>query len=217
MSSEAPAKLWNRTQACAVALLCALLGIAIGYLLHAPKTEPENALPALRTVGPTNPEADTQAQMKQMADTQAKPVLAALQKSPDDPGLLAQLGRIYFRARQFAPAADYYGRAARIKPDAEIYVSLSNSYHYAGEDDPAFEALNRALALDPKCANALFNLGMLRWQVKNDPRGAIDAWQRLLKTNPNHPRRAEVQTMITRARQHMNLPAGATPAKPLGE
>jgi cytochrome c-type biogenesis protein CcmH/NrfG len=58
--------------------------------------------------------------------------------------------------------------------------------------------LNQALAVDPKDANALFNLGMIRLQGKNDGRGALDAWQRLLKSNPqlSPERKAEVQKLM---------------------
>ncbi len=38
--------------------------------------------------------------------------------------------------------------------------------------------------MHPKDANALFDLGMIKLQGKSDGKGAIAAWQRLLKTNP---------------------------------
>src|SRR5262249_48287275 len=126
---------------------------------------------------------------------------------PNNPELLAKLGSVYLRASQFPAAVDYYDRSVKAKPTAEGYVSLSNAYHFAKEDDKALEALNHALQLDPKSPNALFNLGMLAWQVKNDPKAAIEAWQRLLKANPNHPRRDQVETMIAKAKQHIDMPA----------
>ena len=44
--------------------------------------------------------------------------------------------------------------------------------------------MNEALTYDPKDANALFDLGMIKLQAKGDNKGALAAWQRLLKTNP---------------------------------
>ena len=58
------------------------------------------------------------------------------------------------------------------------------------------------LKSDPDNANALFNLGMVKWQSKSDIDGALAAWQQLLKKYPNHPRRAEVEQLIARAKQH---------------
>jgi cytochrome c-type biogenesis protein CcmH/NrfG len=61
--------------------------------------------------------------------------------------------------------------------------------------------LNRALEVDPKSANALFNLGMLNWKVKKDPQAAIQDWELLLKNNPNHPKRAQVESLIAKVKQ----------------
>jgi tetratricopeptide (TPR) repeat protein len=68
--------------------------------------------------------------------------------------LLAQIGSVYFRARQFPTAIEYYQRAVNVKPTAPLLVSLSNSYHYAGLDDRVIATLNRALEVDPKWGDA---------------------------------------------------------------
>jgi cytochrome c-type biogenesis protein CcmH/NrfG len=74
--------------------------------------------------------------------------------------------------------------------------------------------LNRALQLDPKFASALFNLGMLKWQVQGDVKGAIASWEKLVKTNPNHPQVEQVKKMIARAKEHEKIPAGTKTDKP---
>jgi cytochrome c-type biogenesis protein CcmH/NrfG len=63
------------------------------------------------------------------------------------------------------------------------------------------ESLNHALELDPKYANALFNLGMLKLRVKGDNKGAIALWEKLIKTNPDNPHRAEIEQMIAKVKQ----------------
>jgi cytochrome c-type biogenesis protein CcmH/NrfG len=197
-----------------MAVVCLLVGIAVGYLVRG-SSKPTNtsSVAAGITAAPQAPSAVTGVvnqvtpdKLKHMGDKQAEPLLAALQKDPNNADLLAQIGSAYFRAQQFVVAEDYYERSVKIKPNAEVLVSLANAYHYDGSDDRAITTLNRALQIDPKSPNALFNLGMLQWQVKNDPKAAIADWQRLLKTNPHHPRRADVETMIARAKQQ--VPAG---------
>ncbi len=209
---------WSSTQAYVFAVICLVVGIGCGYLLRGVSQTSVSASPR-QTADQPQPHAaamPTPDQMKHMGDKMAEPLLAQLQKDPNNPELYAKVGSVYFRAGQFPAAAENYEKSVKLKPTAEGYVSLSNSYHYAGDDDKAFASLEDALKLDPKSANALFNLGMLKWQVKNDPKGAIESWQRLLKTNPNHPKRAAVENMIAKAKQHMSMPA-ADASKPKSE
>lgn len=213
------ASTWT-TQVYVAAILCLVIGIGVGYLIRGSSTPSRSKVSQASAPSATQAQAMgasgqvTPEQLKHMGEKQAEPMLAALQKDPNNAALLAQIGTVYFRTQQFTTAADYYERSVKIKPDAEILVSAASAYHYSGSEDRAIDALNRALAVDPKSADALFNLGLLQWQIKNDPKAAIAYWQKLLKTNPNHPRRAEVETMIARAKQHMNMPAGTKTDKP---
>jgi cytochrome c-type biogenesis protein CcmH/NrfG len=50
--------------------------------------------------------------------------------------------------------------------------------------DGAISQLQQSLHYDPKDGNSLFNLGMIKWQGKHDSKGAVAAWQQLLKSNP---------------------------------
>jgi cytochrome c-type biogenesis protein CcmH/NrfG len=65
--------------------------------------------------------------------------------------------------------------------------------------------LHEALKFNPKDANTLFNLGVILWKGKKDATGAIAVWQQLLKTNPDHEKKAIVERMIAEARQPENL------------
>jgi cytochrome c-type biogenesis protein CcmH/NrfG len=213
-ASDEQTKSWSNTQAYTLSVICLILGVVVGYLMRAPKTpvaNVEQAPPAADSMAGSMPTPD---QLKHMADMQAEPLLAALQKQPNDAALLAKIGDAYFAAQQFQAAATYYERAAASQPDAKTLTQLASSYYYGGEADKAIAALNRALQLDPKYADALFNLGMIQWRAKNDPQAAIVAWERLLKTNPDHPRRAQIEQAIARAKQHLNIPPGTKTDKP---
>jgi cytochrome c-type biogenesis protein CcmH/NrfG len=67
-----------------------------------------------------------------------------------------------------------------------------------GDVDGAISQLQKALQYNPKDANSLFNLGMIKWQGKQDSKGALGAWQQLLKSNPqlSPDRKAKVQKLI---------------------
>ena len=207
VGSEIPESGWKAHHVYLMAVACLIIGVAVGYFLRGSQS-PASNIPTVSKMPEAQPtSAPTPEQVKHMGNKMAEPILAELQKNPNDPELLSKAASIYFRSSQFPLAVEYYERALKVKPTAEGYVSLSNAYHYAENDNKALEALNKALEIDPKSANALFNLGMLDWQVKNDPQAAIAAWQRLLKLNPNHPRRAQVEMMIAKAKQHIDMPA----------
>ncbi|HEY3707657.1 MAG TPA: tetratricopeptide repeat protein [Terracidiphilus sp.] len=183
-----------------IAALCMATGLAIGYLARGSRM-PAAAVQA-RAVMPHPPMSGRRPsleEMKHMADKQAAPVLAQLAKDPNNTDLLVQVGGIYHGAHQFTQAANYYDRAVMTKPaDVAIRSKLAASLYRMGEADKAIDQLNQALGYSPTDANALFNLGIIEWQGKQDAKSALSAWQKLLKTNPQLPaeRKAQVQKLM---------------------
>ena len=139
--------------------------------------------------------------LRYMADKQAEPLLAQWQSKPDNPELLSKLGYIYYATQNYREASRYYQRSVDMRDDAVIRTELGRAYYYAGDPDRALAEFERVLKSDPGNANALFNVGMVKWQSKSDVEGALAAWQQILKKNPDHPRRAEVELLIARAKQ----------------
>jgi cytochrome c-type biogenesis protein CcmH/NrfG len=209
---------WSSVQVYTLSAICLLIGVTMGYLFRgsrAPQAPTPAAVQTQMPAGtPAAAAAPTPEAMKRMADKQVAPLLEQLNKNPKDTETLAKVASYYFVAGQFNDAAKYYDKAAEVKPTADALTKLSNAYYYGGAGDKAIDALNRALKLDPKSANALFNLGMLKWQVQGDTKGAIECWETLLKTNPNHPRRVQVEKMIARAKEHAKVAPGTKTDKP---
>jgi len=141
-------------------------------------------------------------EMKQMADKQAAPLLEKLKSDPNNTALLLQVGAIYHTTHQFQQAANYYGRAAQADPkNPAIRTKLAASLFRGGDPDAALKQLNDALSFAPNDANTLFNIGMIKLEGKQDTKGAVAAWQTLLKTNPqlDPQRKAEVQKLLAQA------------------
>ena len=137
--------------------------------------------------------------MKVMADKQAAPLLARLKSNPNDSDVLSQVAAIYHGTHQFKEAAGYYDKAVQADPNnVALRTKLASSLYRSGDVDGALDQLNQAVRYDPKDANSLFNLGMIRLQGKGDAKGALAAWQRLLKSNPQlgADRKAEVEKLI---------------------
>jgi cytochrome c-type biogenesis protein CcmH/NrfG len=206
--NRSTAKSWSIRQIYMPSVLCLLLGIGAWYLAHSLSQTTSDIRLMERPGKPASAETITPDQLKQMADKQAAPLLAQLQKSPDDPFLLAEIGKIYYQTRQFPMAAKYYEDSVRVKPDAVVLVKLGGAYHFDRDYDKAIGAWNRALRLDPNNPDALFNIGFVQWYAQGNRKAAVAAWQKLLKTNPNHPKRAQVEELLTQAKQHPEAPMG---------
>ena len=97
----------------------------------------------------------------------------------------------------------YYERGLTITPDnPDVLTDLGTAYWYAGSPDKALADFQKSLKIRPNHPGTLFNMGVVKWQGKGDPAGAVAAWQELLKTNPDYPQRQQVEEFIAKAKQH---------------
>ena len=213
---------WTSTQAYTVAVVCLLVGIAGGWLIHGSQppavTGPTQAASASAPVemgaSPTSP-MPSPARLKEMADTQAAPLVERLKSDPNNAGLLVNVGNIYYDAQQYPTAIDYYQRALKAQPaDAGVRTDMATAYWYTGKPDAAIAEFKKALSYEPNKGNTLFNLGIVQWQGKMDAAGALATWQKLLDTNPNYEGKEKVLELMAQAKQHSGIKPGI-PAKPL--
>jgi tetratricopeptide (TPR) repeat protein len=200
---------WSVGQALTLAAFSLLLGTCGGWLIRrsigAPmKNSPDTmrapavlAMPANPTSFSSVPAIPSEADVKQAADTQATPLLEQLKADPNNAGLLAQVGNLYYDAKQYAEAIEYYERALKAQPDnTSVRTDLGTAYWYKGDANTAIREFERALAVSPTKADTLFNLGIVKWQGKRDAKGAVAAWQKLLDRNPDYPNRENVRELI---------------------
>jgi cytochrome c-type biogenesis protein CcmH/NrfG len=141
--------------------------------------------------------------MKHMADKKAEPLLANLKADPNNSDLLNQIGTLYKATHQFKEAQGYFQRAIEANPkNVASRTDLASCLFYQGDTDGAIQQIEKSLTYEPKDANSLFNLGMIRLQGKKDPTGAITAWKKLLKLNPAlaADKKAAVEKLIAQAR-----------------
>ena len=68
------------------------------------------------------------------------------------------------------------------------------AYYYSGDADRALKEFDQALKDDPRHVQTLFNVGVVKMNGKNDPKGAIAAWESLLKIDPQYQDRAKVES-----------------------
>jgi cytochrome c-type biogenesis protein CcmH/NrfG len=203
-TGERAGSVWQARQVYAMAVVCLLLGLAIGYLFRGSKSpappvpEASGAQPAA-TAGAMGGQMPSLDQMRQMADKKAAPLLEKLKVDPNNSDLLIQIGNIYKATHQFKEATGYFDKALQVDPkNVAIRTEMASCLYYDGDVDGAISQLQQSLQYDPKDANSLFNLGMIKWQAKQDGKGALAAWQELLKSNPqlSADRKATVQKLM---------------------
>ena len=195
---------WQVRQVYAMAVICLVVGLAIGYFFRGSQSPAAPVQPAAHAhpsvpAGAIGGHTPSLEEMKRMADKKAAPLLEKLKSDPNNSDLLIQVGNLYKATHQFKEAAGYYDKVLHVDPkNVAIRTEMASCLYYNGDVDGAISQLQQALHYDPKDANSLFNLGMIKWQGKQDTKGALAAWQQLLKSNPqlSAERKATVQKLM---------------------
>jgi tetratricopeptide (TPR) repeat protein len=210
------ASVWTSQQAYTMAVICLLLGGLAGYLLRgssSPDLQDNPAAAANSGMPGGAAQQPTPEQLAQMADKQAEPLLQKLQSRPDDASLLTSIGNLYYDARQYDKAIEYYKKTLKVQPaNVDVRSDMATCLWYKNDADAAIAEFEKSLKYNPQHASTLYNMGVVKWQGKGDPKGAVQAWEKLLQTNPNYENKARVMELIARARQH----ASGTMAPPKG-
>jgi cytochrome c-type biogenesis protein CcmH/NrfG len=207
---------WTPIQAYVLAGICLVIGIAVGYFIGG-SASPQAAAPAqvsgeavvppgMSTMAPGQLQAIPQAQSAEMVAAAAKPLLDDLATDPSNAEKTARVGDFYFDNHVYDQAIKYYEASLKLSPrNPNVLTDLGTAYFYSGDSNTAIQRFQQALKVSPNFANALFNLGIVRWQGLKDPRGAIDAWQQLLQTNPNYEQKDHVRELLERAKTHGSM------------
>jgi len=206
-STTSPARAggaWTGPQAYILAAFCLFLGVVLGYLFRG-SASPAQAAAATTAkqsgsaMQQPQPDPNAQAALAQAA----APLLEIVSKSPNDYDSLVKLGDLFYDGKQFTSAIGYYERALVIHPDnPDVRTDMGTAYWYNGDAERAIAELQTSLKYRPGHPQTLFNLGWVRWQGKADPKGAVEAWEQLLKANPEYPQRQQVEQYIAKAKEH---------------
>jgi tetratricopeptide (TPR) repeat protein len=209
---------WTATQAYVLAAICLVVGIAAGYFFRG-SASPEQAtasasaqavsqMPASvpGNMAPGQLQAIPEQQSAEAVAAAAKPLLDDMNSDPTNPDKIARVGDFYFDSHVYPQAISYYEKSLKLRPsNANVLTDLGTAYFYNGDPNTAVKKFDEVLKSNPAHANALFNLGIVRWQGLKDPKGAIEAWEKLLKTNPNYEQKDHVRELMERAKAHGSM------------
>jgi tetratricopeptide (TPR) repeat protein len=174
-----------------------LFGIIVGYVIGAGQlsgpTVVATAAPAATAAAP-QPTA-------LVTDADLQPYRDILTQDPKNAGAATALANKLYDAGRYSEAIPYYQTALTSDPrNINISTDLGTAMFYAGRPDEALAQLQKSLAIDPNHAQTLFNIGIVRRDGKNDRKGAVEVWERLLASNPGYPEAARVRTLINESK-----------------
>ncbi len=191
---------WTSREAYLLALVCLTAGLLIGYIFRGSPAPPPTTVGATAPA-PGTPPAPGALPTAESLQPLAAPLLAALKADPRSFETLVQLGNLYYDHRIYPEAIEYYTRALEVRPnEVNVRTDLGTAFWYSGFPQKGVAEYEKSLAIDPAHANTLFNLGVVRSDGLKDYAGAIAAWEKLLKSNPQYPERQRVLDLMEKAR-----------------
>jgi tetratricopeptide (TPR) repeat protein len=183
------------------AIAGALFGIMAGYVIGSGRPVGIVAPAGAAVTAPTSvTSAATNAQIQALHDL--------INRQPDNAKVQIDLANVLYDAGRYSEAIGHYQKALELDPkNVNVSTDLGTALWYSGRADEALAQFQKSLAIQPDHPQTLFNVGIVRLEGKQDRAGAIDAWERLLTTNPGYPDAVKVRQSIDKARG--GIPAGS--------
>jgi cytochrome c-type biogenesis protein CcmH/NrfG len=186
-----------------ISMSCLALGLAVGYVIFGGQRAPA-PLAGPAAFPPTPAPATGGPQAGLMDEQQAQALRNILARDPTNVQANTQLGNLLYDAGRFADAVGPYSKAfAGDSRNLNVSTDLGTALWYAGRPDEAIAQFEKSLALNPTHPQTLFNLGIVKRDGKKDAAGAIQAWEKLLTTNPTYADRTEVQQSLDQLRSQV--------------
>jgi tetratricopeptide (TPR) repeat protein len=107
------------------------------------------------------------------------------EKDPLNADLWIKLGNIYFDSNRYIEAIDAYQKALELRPaNADVWTDLGVSFRRNEQPQKAIDSFDMATKYDTSHEVSRFNKGIVILYDLNNPEGALEAWEALLKINP---------------------------------
>ena len=181
-----------------------VFGSLVGFVLtreyYIRRMEAVPSLPApAREGSQTGPQA-SQAGPEDFNPQQHGEMISQFMEKAKEPGNIEAkviLGNIYYDRGDFAKAASWYEESLKLnEKDTNVLVDLGVCYRNQGRLDEALKLFEKALALDPKKKEALFNQVVVYGLDRKDRAKADQVLKQLKALFPDDPRIAELEAEV---------------------
>jgi cytochrome c-type biogenesis protein CcmH/NrfG len=163
-------------------------GVLVGWIIGTQQGARTGAPPAAAATAAA-PAAQTQPGQQApppLDESRASSLKTTAQQNPADAATRVELGNMYFDAGRFTDAVDWYQQALKIQPkDVNVSTDLGIAYYYMNDPDKALAQFNQSLAIEPAHAKTLLNIGIVRAFGKQDLKGAVEVWQKVVDLAPS--------------------------------
>jgi cytochrome c-type biogenesis protein CcmH/NrfG len=197
--------------------LCLCLPLVAGCHDKAPSTELESSTPIVPPFASGLIEEPAAEKPAAHAGPSGGDVMAVIQqarervnKNPKDLQALIFLGNANFDIQHYQEAEKLYRLALELDGEnAQVRTDLATVLYRLGRPKEAVEELQRALVIDYRHENALYNLGMIKLEAFNDREGAISAWTQLKGETADQQLIAQLDALIAKAQAAPKPSAGS--------
>ena len=136
-----------------------------------------------------------------------KDLTSKIKQNPKDFDSIVELANLNFDQKNYDDAVSLYKKALEIRPDAlNVRTDMGTAMFYQKRYDDAIATFKDSLVANPNDAQTLFNLGVAMLHGKNDPQAALQYWEKLVETNPNHPQAVFVKEQIKKLKEQQAKP-----------
>jgi tetratricopeptide (TPR) repeat protein len=190
-----------------------MFGLLMGWIIGSQQS-PRLVVPVPQTAAnaaaPSGAAGAPQAPPEPVLDERrASDLERTAKEQPKDAAVRARLADLYYDARRFPQAIQWYEAALAIDPkNVNVSTDLAAAYYYMNDFDRALRQIDHSLTIDRTHPKTLLNQGIILAFGKRDLAGAKASWEKVVATAPGTEEAA-------RARQGLDAlkePPGGTGA-----
>jgi cytochrome c-type biogenesis protein CcmH/NrfG len=169
-----------------IALVALVVGFFAGEIMDLSKPSGPPAQQSQMGQQPTQ----MPAQRPSLTPEQKKTKILELEKkvalNPSDVRAWNELGHLYLNEHQPEQGVQAFKKVVELNPkNAHAWTDLGIMYRQNKQPVEAVAAFDKAIEIEPRSEEPLYRKGAVLMQNLNDPKGAINSWEKLLKLNPS--------------------------------